>query len=110
MRKISFLFVIFFTLASQAQTRFLSTVKIEFEKTVYARQLMKALEPEWYERMKDRVPETMLTYFDFIGDTTKSIYQPGREVAYDPRAFFQGLADKNVVYNDYKSKTTVSQK
>src|SRR5688572_6031487 len=71
---------------------------------------MKALEPTWYERMKDRVPETTITYFDFTGDTSRSLYKPGKEVAYDPRAFFQGLADKNVVFNNYKTKTTVTQK
>ena len=110
MKKAICLSFILFSLASYSQSRFLSTVKIEFEKTVYARQLMKAIEPQWYERVKDRVAETMLSYFDFIGDTTNSIYKPGKEVPYDPRSFFQGLADKNVVYNNYKTKTTVTQK
>jgi GLPGLI family protein len=110
MKKATCLIFVLFNLVSWSQTRFLSTVKIEFEKTVYARQLMKSLEPQWYERVKDRVPETMLSYFDFIGDTTISIYKPGKEVPYDPRSFFQGLADKNVVYNNYKTKTTITQK
>ena len=110
MKKTTCLILILFSIASQAQTRFINTVKIEFEKTIYARQLMKAIEPQWYERMKDRIPETMLTYFDFIADTTASIYKPGKEVPYDPRSFFQGLGDKNVVYNNYKTKSTVTQK
>jgi len=93
-----------------AQTNFIGTVKIEFEKTVYMRQLFKAIEPEWYERIKDRLPETNISYFDFIGDTTHSIYKPGKEVAYDPRAFLQGIADKNVVYNDYRTHSTITQK
>jgi len=93
-----------------AQTNFFSTVKIEFEKTVYMRQLFKAIEPEWYDRIKDRLPETSITYFDFIGDTTHSIYKPGKEVAYDARAFLQGIADKNVVFNDYRTHTTITQK
>jgi GLPGLI family protein len=96
--------------AANAQQQFLNAVRIEFEKTVYAKQLYKAIEPEWYERIKDRVPETSITYFEFIGDTTKSIYKPGKEVPYDPRSFFQGIADKNVVYNDYRTKTTITQK
>lgn len=95
---------------SHAQTRFFSEIKIEFEKTVYVKQLYKAIEPEWYEQIKDRLPETGITYFDFIGDTTRSIYKPGRQLTYDPRAPFQGVADKNVVYNDYKNSTTVTQK
>jgi GLPGLI family protein len=85
-------------------------VKIEFEKTIYVKQLVKATEPEWYERVKDRLQESSVTYFDFIADTTKSVYKPGKAVPYDPRAYFQGIADKNVVYNDYKTKTTITQK
>jgi GLPGLI family protein len=108
-KAICFLFILI-SIASSAQIRFLGTVKIEFEKTVYARQLMKSLEPEWYDRMKDRIPETMLSYFNFIGDTAKSIYKPGKEMPYDPRAFFQGLADKNVVFNNYKTQSTITQK
>jgi GLPGLI family protein len=104
------LLLCFSFVAIHAQTQFLNAVKIEFEKTVYVKQLYKALEPEWYERIKDRLPETSITYFDFIGDTTHSIYKPGRQLPYDPRSFFQGIADKNVVYNDYRTKTTVTQK
>jgi GLPGLI family protein len=111
MKKIFFLFTTsIIVLAVHAQTRFLNTVKIEFEKTVYVRQLFKALEPEWYDQIKDRLPEASVSYFDFIGDTTRSIYKPGRSVPVDPRSFWQGIADKNVVYNDYKSGTTVTQK
>ena len=89
---------IFFVTVLCAQTPFHSSVKIEFEKTVYVRQLYKALEPEWYERIKDRLPQTSITYYDFVGDTTKSLFKPGRETQYDPRSFYQGIADKNIVY------------
>jgi len=92
------------------QETFHPVVKIEFEKTVYVRQLYKEMEPDWYERIKDRVPEKTLAYFEFTGDTTHSIYKPGREVPVDPRSFNMSIADKNVVYNNYQTKTTVSQK
>ncbi len=95
---------------SHAQTPFHNTVKVEFQKTVAVVQLYKDLAPEWYEMIKDHLPTTSITYFDFIGDTTKSIYKPGRELPPDPRSFFNGVADKNVVYNDYRTGTTVSQK
>lgn len=93
-----------------AQETFHPVVKIEFEKTVYVRQLYKEMEPDWYDRIKDRLPEKTLSYFDFIGDTTHSIYKPGKEVAVDPRSFNMSIADKNVVYNNYQTKTTISQK
>ena len=111
MRKtVSSIALMLFVFAAHSQTQFLSTVKIEYEKTVYVRQLYKALEPEWYERIKDRLPESSVTYFDFIGDTLKSVFKPGRETQYDPRSFYQGIADKNIVYNDYVSRTSITQK
>jgi GLPGLI family protein len=111
MKKTVFLAILFLAAkVARAQTQFLGTVKIEFEKTVYVKQLYKAVEPEWYEMIKDRLPESSITYFEFMGDTTRSIYKPGKEIQYDPRSFYQGIADKNVVYNDYRTRTTVTQK
>ena len=110
MKNIIFLPILLACSTIFGQVKFHSAVKIEFEKTVYVRQLYKALEPEWYERIKDRLPEQSLTYFDFIGDTTRSIYKPGKEAQYDPRSFYQGIADKNVVYNDYQTRATIVQK
>jgi GLPGLI family protein len=112
MKQIIILLTICFSFAGvNAQSPFQASVKIEFEKTVYVKQLIKALEPEWFDMIKDRLPESTVSYFDFIGDTARSVYKPGREVPYDPRSqFFSGIADKNNVYNDYKSGTTVTQK
>jgi GLPGLI family protein len=99
-----------FVTARAQSPRFLPAVKIEFEKVVYVHQLYKQLEPEWYERIKDRLPQVSTTYFDFMGDSSRSLYKPGREAPRDPRMFYQGMADKNVVYNDYSSGNTVIQK
>jgi GLPGLI family protein len=111
MKKI-FIGILFSIMAitANSQTQFYPAVKIEFEKVVYVKQLYKSMEPEWYEMIKDRLPETTVSYFDFIGDTTRSIYKPGRDVPMDTRKFNMSFADKNVVYNDYKSKSTVTQK
>jgi len=101
---------IFGTLALSAQTAFLNTVKIEYEKTVYTRQLYKDLYPaQTYERYKNQIPETTISYFDFIGDTTKSIFKPGRETSYDPRGW-RIFANENVVYTDYQTNKTITQK
>ena len=101
---------IFVTLALSAQTTFLNTVKIEYEKTVYTRQLYKDLYPaQTYERYKNQIPETTISYFDFIGDTTKSIFKPGRETSYDPRGW-RIFANENVVYTDYQTNKTITQK
>jgi len=97
-------------IASQAQTQFFSKVKIEFEKTTNVHGLYKDIEPEWYERIKERLPKTVISYHEFIGDSTKSLYKPGREVEIDPRHWYQPVADKNVVYTDFKTGRTIAQK
>lgn len=94
----------------QAQVTFHSTIKVEFEKTVYVRQLYKTNDLQWYEMIKDRLPETAITYYEFLGDTSKSVFRPGRQTGYDARYFYQGIADKNIVYNDYRKNLTIAQK
>jgi len=96
-------------LVSQAQTIFHPQIKIEFEKTIYVRQLYRELVPEWYDRIKDQLPESNLAYFDFIGDTVKSIFKPGRELPFDPRAW-RPMANQNVVYTDYRTNKSITQK
>ncbi len=93
----------------QAQ-QFHHTVRIEFEKTVYVKQVFKDLEPDWFERIKERLQETSLTRHEFIGDTSHSVFRPLGEPEYDSRSFYKGFADKNVVYNNYKTKKSVAQK
>jgi GLPGLI family protein len=95
-----------------AQERFFSTIKVEFEKTTSVRQLMKELQEgsSWYEQNKDRYPVSMLNYYEFTGDTTKSLYQTGKDVPIDPRSWYRPVGDKNVVYNDYQKGISISQK
>lgn len=95
---------------SQAQTQFFGKVKVEFEKNTNVHGLYKDMEPEWYERIKERLPKTVISYHDFIGDSTKSIYKPGREVELDPKFWYRPVADKNVVFTDFKTGKTVAQK
>ena len=110
MKKINIMVVLFFAcLVSQAQTIFHPQIKIEFEKTIYVRQLYRELVPEWYDRIKDQLPESSLAYFDFIGDTAKSIFKPGRELPFDPRAW-RPMANQNVVYTDYRTNKSITQK
>lgn len=114
MKKIIFASVtaVFIAGIAGAQVKFYPAVKIEFEKTVSVRQLMKDLQEgdSWYEKNKDRYPVSLLSYYDFTGDTSKSVYKPGKEVPADPRMWYRPVADKNVVYNDYAKGTTTSQK
>lgn len=104
--------VILASIVVYSQERFFGTVKVEFEKTISVRQLMKDLQENnsWYEQNKDRYPVSLISYYDFTGDTSKSLYKPGKEVAVDPRSWFRPVADKNVVFTDYKKGISISQK
>lgn len=99
--------------STQAQEHFFGRIKVEFEKTTSVRQLYRDLDSDdesWYEQIKDRLPVSSLNYYEFIGDTSASIFKPGKEVPVDHRSWYRPVADKNVVFTDYKKGITVSQK
>lgn len=110
MKKIFLLLLLAISGKLMAQSPFFGTVKIEFEKTVYARQLYKEVFPDWYEMAKDRIPAQVLTYHEFTGDTTRSIYKPGKEAPMDSRNWFNSVADKNTIYTDFRTGRVTSQK
>ena len=110
MKKILVIFTLVFAIGAQAQQVFHPTVKIEFEKVVYVRQQFKELNPEWYETFKNQMPEQSVNYYEFTGDTTKSIFKESKEAPVNPRSWYQPIADKNVVYNDYRTGKTITQK
>ncbi|WP_121357070.1 GLPGLI family protein [Flavisolibacter nicotianae] len=110
MKKSFLLLVILFAVAARAQQVFHNTVKIEFEKVVYVRQQYKELSPEWYETFKNQMPEQAVNYYEFLGDTTRSVFRETKEAPVNPRSWYQPIADKNVVYNDYKAGKTITQK
>src|SRR5688572_20249483 len=111
MKKLSLsIFVICLSMLSQAQTQFFGKVKIEFEKTVNVHGTYKELDPQWYETIKDRLPKEVKTYHDFIGDSSRSIYKPGKDANLDPRFWYRPVADKNVVFTDFKTGRVIAQK
>lgn len=111
MKKIFLILLSTYTICNaNAQTQFFNNVKIEFEKTVSVRQLYKEIASDWFERIKDRLPISVVGYYDFIADSTTSIFKPGREVANDPKTFYSPVADKNIVYTDFKKNISISQK
>lgn len=111
-KKILIGITVFFALMTtiQAQETFHNTVKIEFEKVVYARQQYKEMYGEWYERFKDQIPEKVVNYYEFIGDTAHSVFRETKEAQLNPRSWYQSVSDKNIVYNDYRTGKTISQK
>lgn len=99
-----------FVFFAKAQTVFLDKVSIEYQKTVAVWPLMKEIEPDWFNRSKDRMPKETVSYFNFTGSSDQSLYKRTKEADIPRNMWFQPFADNNVVYNDYKTGTTISQK
>ncbi|MDQ3277819.1 MAG: GLPGLI family protein [Bacteroidota bacterium] len=102
--------LLLFTLATKAQPSFHPAVKIEFEKIVYTKQLYMELYQDWYEQFKSMIPEQVVSYYEFVGNTEKSLFKETREAKLNPRSWHQPIADKNVVYNDFALGKTITQK
>ena len=110
--KIVFTFTILlcFLLQAQTQTQFFSTVKIEFAKTTNVHAYYKELDEDFFNYVRDHWPKEVTTFYEFVGDSNRSVYKPGKEIAVDQNQDYRGVADKNVVYTDYVAGTSVAQK
>lgn len=110
MKQIFIVLFVFLAITAPAQTKFFGTVKIEFEKTVNIHAYYKDLDAEWYEWLKEGLQKNAVTYHEFIGDSTRSIYKPGKEGVLDLRGGYRPVADKNIVFTDFKKGLSISQK
>jgi GLPGLI family protein len=112
MKKQTILFVacLFVGFVSKAQQIFLDKVSVDYVKTVAVWPLIKELDPQWFEQGKDRFPKETTSYFNFTSDGSKSVYKRTKEADLPRNMWFQPFADNNVVYNDYTTGTTISQK
>ena len=110
MKKIVVSLLLMVSFKAFAQTNFHNAVKIEFEKVVYTKQLYMELYQEWYDQFKSMIPEQVVSYYEFVGNTEKSLFKESKEAKLNPRSWYQPIADKNVVYNDFVSGRTVTQK
>ncbi len=93
-----------------AQATFIDKVSVDYVKTVAVWPLLKEIQAEWFERMKDNRPKEAVSYFNFTGDNQKSIYKLTQAYTVPKGKWFEPFADNNIVYNDYITGITVSQK
>lgn len=94
----------------QAQSVFHPQVRIDFEKVVYVRQQYKELFPDWWEEFKNNIPEKVVNGYEFLGDTTQSLFHQTKEAVLPANVWYEEVADKNIVYNNYSKGQTITQK
>lgn len=110
MKKMLVIVFVAIAAATMAQQPFHPAVKIEFEKVVYVRQQYKEMFPEWYDEFKTMIPEKVVNYYEFVGDTTQSLFKESKEAVLPPNVWYQEVANKNVVHNNYATHRTITQK
>ncbi|HYO22494.1 MAG TPA: GLPGLI family protein [Flavisolibacter sp.] len=109
MKKILVLLFIICAVNGTAQT-FHPQIRVEYEKVVYVRQQYKELFPEWFEEFKNMIPEKVVNQYEFVGDTTQSLFREIKEAVLPPNTWYEEVANKNVVFNNYASLRTITQK
>lgn len=102
-----FLFLPFY---ASAQQTFFGAVKVEYEKTVYVHQLAKEIDQDWYDWIKDKMPAANISYYDLVGDTSQTLYQPGRETGGKQQGFMDISETKNKVFTQFSNNRVTSLK
>ncbi|HRI21598.1 MAG TPA: GLPGLI family protein [Panacibacter sp.] len=106
-----------FQLAVNAQTLFIAKGKIEFEKKVNMWKDIDSWADEgdgnsWLQEIKKTIPQFELSYFNLLFDDNKTLYQPGRELPFDPKVpdWFRGPATDNIIFTNLGAQQSVSKK
>lgn len=96
---------------SHAQTSFLENVKVEYEKVVYVRQMLKELwGSDEFEKWGGNLPQTATYYYDFVGNQENAVYKVGKESNAMKGWWDNMFGSRNIVYSDFKNKKLTSQK
>lgn len=94
-----------------AQTQFLQSGKIEFErKTNTHRLYLSDPQNNWEQELKKLIPQFKTDYFELLFTPKASLYRPGRESEDQSNGFFESPGSENVVYKNFETGTSVSNK
>ena len=86
---------------TKAQTTFLNSGKIEFERKI---NLYKQMEGEWMERYKDKMPQFKTTYFNLYFKDNKTLFEKGKDT--DEKIPFMGddKNDEDVIFTNLQQQ------
>ena len=88
---------------SNAQERFISYGKIEFEKKV---NLHKQIEVDsWLENLKDKIPQFQTTYYNLYFKDDKTLFEKGKDNEQKIPFFGDDRSVDDIVFTDLKQQT-----
>lgn len=104
MKKISLILLLFVVVGVHAQTQFIQSGKIEFEKKF---NIHKELEGDgFFDNIKDKIPKFQTSYFNLYFKEGKTLYEKGKDS--DVKIPFWGGEDRaidDVIYSDLEHGT-----
>lgn len=96
--------------AASAQTQFLSSGKIEYEKKVNMQKFIE--DDSWTRQFKDKMPVYQVSYNDYFFDSATSVFKAGREVPDDKWKNFWGesVNEEDITHSDFARGTSTELK
>ena len=103
MKKILLLILVFATLHVHAQTQFIQSGKIEFEKKL---NIYKEIEGETFlDNFKDKIPKFQTSYFNLYFKDGKTLYEKGKDSDVKVPFFGEDRAIDDIIYCDLEHGT-----
>lgn len=110
-RVLGILAIAFLALTGHAQTVFVQSGKIEFErKTNTHRLYFSESEQNGGDEFKKLIPQFRTDYFELSFTDQNTLYKPGKQTDVPVNEFFSSPANSNVVFKDLVSNLSISQK
>lgn len=93
-----------------AQTQFITSGVIEFEKKVNMHKRLG--DNSWADQLKSKLPQFSTSYFDLRFKDNESTFRPGKETADDPwkKVWGDNASDDDMIYNNFDSGRSISTK
>lgn len=108
MKRLIILCLLSVALTVQAQPKFISTGKIEYERRTNQHSMLEE-ESMWDNMMKEQMPQFAITYYDLYFTSEKSLYKEGREPE-NKRIHWSINYLTNTVYRELDKGTRTTQR
>lgn len=108
MKRLIILCLLAVTLKAEAQPKFISSGKIEFERRTNQHTMLEE-ESMWDNMMKEMLPQFAITYYDLYFDGGKTLYKEGREPE-NKKIHWSINYLTNTVYRELEKGTRTTQR
>lgn len=103
MKKILLFALILIATGAAAQTQFITSGKIEFEKKFNIHKEMEG--DSWFDNFKDKMPKFQTSYFNLYFSPGKTLYEKGKETEEKVMFWGEDRSLNDIIYSDLEHGT-----